>query len=69
VPFNKIEIYLKNIYILALEMASLGNQHCATANCIDTLSFPKNYIFFCAKMRRSQPEMKMQMMYRVYGCP
>ena len=28
----------KYIYILALEMASPGNQHCA--NCIGTLSFP-----------------------------
>jgi len=28
----------KNIYILALEMASTGNRHCA--NCIGTLSFP-----------------------------
>jgi len=29
---------LKSFYILALEMASPGNQHCAT--CIGTLSFP-----------------------------
>jgi len=28
----------KYIYIIALEMASPGNQHCA--NCIGTLSFP-----------------------------
>jgi len=28
----------KYIYILALEMASPGNQHCAS--CIGTLSFP-----------------------------
>jgi len=36
-------IYFKNtsenyMHILALEMASTGNQHCA--NCIGTLSFP-----------------------------
>jgi len=41
VPFDKkILPYIlleKNIYILALEMASPGNQHCA--NCIGTLSF------------------------------
>jgi len=28
----------KHVYILALEMASQGNQHCAS--CIGTLSFP-----------------------------
>ena len=31
-------LFEKYIYILALEMASPGNQQCA--NCIDTLSFP-----------------------------
>jgi len=31
-------ICMKYIYILALEIASSGNQHCA--NCIGTLSFP-----------------------------
>jgi len=31
-------LFEKYIYILALELASLGNQHCA--NCIGTLSFP-----------------------------
>jgi len=31
-------LFEKNIYILALEMAGPGNQHCAS--CIDTLSFP-----------------------------
>ena len=31
-------LFAKYIYILALEMASPGNQHCA--NCIGTLSFP-----------------------------
>jgi len=31
-------LFEKYIYILALEMASPGNQHCA--NCIGTLSFP-----------------------------
>jgi len=30
-------LFEKYIYILALEMASSGNQHCA--NCIGTLSF------------------------------
>ena len=30
-------LFEKYIYILLLEMASLGNQHCA--NCIGTLSF------------------------------
>ena len=42
VLFDKIAsvyfIWKKNIYILALEMASPENQHCA--NCICTLSFP-----------------------------
>jgi len=40
--FDKNASYIlfekKHIYILALEMASSGNQHCA--NCIGTLSFP-----------------------------
>jgi len=31
-------LFEKYIYILALEMASPGNQHCA--NCIGALSFP-----------------------------
>ena len=31
-------LYDKYVYILALEMASPGSQHCA--NCIGTLSFP-----------------------------
>ena len=31
-------LFETQIYILALEMASPGNQHCA--NCIGTLSFP-----------------------------
>jgi len=31
-------LFEKYIYILALEMAGQGNQHCA--NCIGTLSFP-----------------------------
>ena len=31
-------LFEKYIYVLALEMASSGNQHCA--NCIGTLSFP-----------------------------
>jgi len=31
-------LFEKNIYILALEMAGPGNQHCAS--CIGTLSFP-----------------------------
>jgi len=31
-------LFEKYIYILALEMACPGNQHCA--NCIGTLSFP-----------------------------
>ena len=34
-------LFEKYIYVLALEMASPGNQHCA--NCIGTLSFPKLY--------------------------
>ena len=39
VLFDKIaSVFEKNIQILALEMASPGNQHCA--NCIGTLSFP-----------------------------
>jgi len=40
VLFDKISsVYLKKyIFILVLEMASSGNQHCA--NCIGTLSFP-----------------------------
>jgi len=41
VLFGKILSYIlfeKYIYILALEMTSTGNQHCA--NCIGTLSFP-----------------------------
>jgi len=41
VLFDKILPYIlskKNIYILALEMASPGKQHCA--NCIGTLSYP-----------------------------
>ena len=42
VLFDKIaSVYIlfeKYIYILTLEMASPGNQHCA--GCIDTLSFP-----------------------------
>ena len=33
-------LFEKYIYILALKMASPGNQHCA--NCIGTLSFPIN---------------------------
>jgi len=40
VPFDKIaSLYLfeNYIYILASEMASAGNRHCA--NCIGTLSF------------------------------
>ena len=40
VLFDKIDsvyFFEKYIYILALEMASRGNQHCA--NCIGTLSF------------------------------
>jgi len=35
--FNNYLFYLKNIYTLALEMASPGNQQCAS--CIGTLSF------------------------------
>jgi len=31
-------LFEKNIYILALKMASPGNQHCVT--CIGTVSFP-----------------------------
>jgi len=31
-------LFEKRIYLLALEMASPGNQHCA--NCIGTLLFP-----------------------------
>jgi len=43
VLFDKIAsvcfiVFEKYTYILALEMASPGNQHCA--NCIGTLSFP-----------------------------
>jgi len=40
VLFDKIAFvsHLKYIYILALKMASPGNQHCA--NCIGTLLFP-----------------------------
>jgi len=39
VLFDKIaSVFEKYIYILALEMASPGNQHCA--NCIGALSFP-----------------------------
>jgi len=39
VLFDKIAfVFEKRIYILALEMASPGNKHCA--NCIGTLSFP-----------------------------
>jgi len=41
VLFDKMLPYIlfeKNIGILALEMASRGNQHCA--DCIGTLSFP-----------------------------
>jgi len=41
VLFDKVLPYLlfeKYIFILALEVASPGNQHCA--NCIGTLSFP-----------------------------
>jgi len=33
-------LFEKYIYILALKMATLGNQQCA--NCIGTLSFPIN---------------------------
>jgi len=33
-----MNIMMNIMYILALEMASLGNEHCA--NCIGTLSFP-----------------------------
>jgi len=33
----RIILFEKYIFILAAEMASLGNQHCA--NCIGTLSF------------------------------
>jgi len=35
---NSHILFEKYIYILALEMASPGNQHCAS--CIGTLSFP-----------------------------
>jgi len=34
---NAFVYFIKNIFILALETASPGNQHCA--NCIGTLSF------------------------------
>jgi len=48
VLFDKIaSVYLKNIYISALEMASPGNQHCA--NCIGTLSFPIRIVFMTDK--------------------
>ena len=36
-PLGPMGVYAY-VYILALEMASRGNQHCA--NCIGTLSFP-----------------------------
>jgi len=36
------------IYIIALEMASPGNQHCAS--CIGTLSFPIKHRWFSAKI-------------------
>jgi len=36
-------IFEKLIYILALEMASPGNQHCAS--CIGTLSLPSILLF------------------------
>jgi len=39
----------KYIYILALEMASPGNQHCA--NCIGTLSFPTLYRRYLADLK------------------
>jgi len=46
VLFDEIDslyfLFEKYIYILALEMASAGNRHCAS--CIGTLSFP---IFVC----------------------
>jgi len=42
-------LFQKYIYILALEMASPGNQHCA--NCIGTLSFP---IALFGKMNKSR---------------
>jgi len=38
VLFDRIFYLKKYIYYLALEMASPGNQHCAS--CIGTLSFP-----------------------------
>jgi len=38
VLFEKIGYFEKYIYILAFEIASPWNQHCA--NCIGTLSFP-----------------------------
>jgi len=45
VLFDEIDsVYFigKYIYILALEMAGPGNQHCA--NCIGTLSFPAGHM-------------------------
>jgi len=42
-------LFEKYIYILALEMASPGNQHCA--NCIGTLSFPTLYRRYLADLK------------------
>jgi len=42
----------KYIYILALEMSSAGNRHCA--NCIGTLSFPMYNVVHCRQSRTLQ---------------
>ena len=41
-------LFEKYINILALEMASPGNRHCA--NCIGTLSFPVTAEWFTTKL-------------------
>ena len=56
VLFGKIaSVYFirKNTYILTLEMASPGNQHCAS--CIGTISFPiSRYCVFSVAMQQSK---------------
>jgi len=46
----------KHIYILALEMASAGNQRCA--KCIGTLSFPASAAAAAALSNRRRDPMK-----------
>jgi len=61
-PYISIEKYI-DIYILALEMASPGNQHCA--NCIGTLSCPVCVYCLAGVEMREMPLWKAELTVNV----